>query len=135
MTQRDGIGRLKAVLVVYSITHLFYGISFLLAPGYLISLSGSPDPVGLSWIRWTGGPLFALAIGGFQVYRKPQGQGLFMTIATASALLVGLGLLYSWIFDHSTSAAWFHLTPCVINLGLFALLIWARQGARAVLDR
>ncbi len=133
MSQENGLQRLKAVLVIYIIAHLFYGISFLVVPGFIISISGSPDPVGLSWIRWAGGPLIALAVGAIQVHRRPSGQGVFMTTATLSALMVGLGLLYSKMADHSTAATWFHLTPCVINLGLFALLLWARQGAKEIL--
>lgn len=135
MIRERGLKKLKIVLTLYGVTYLFYGVSFLFVPGYLVALSGSPDPVGLSWIRWAGGPLVALAIGAFQVSRKPTGRGPFMSIATTSALLIGLGLLYSRLYDHSTSAAWFHWTPCIINFALFVLLIWTGQGARDVLDR
>ncbi len=134
MSNEKGIAQLKFVLAVYSIAHLFYGVSFLIAPGFIVGISGSTDPVGLSWIRWSGGPLFALAVGAIQAYQKPQGKGIFMTVASVSALLVGLSLLYSRLFDHSTSAAWFHWTPCIINLALFALLMWARQGAKEILE-
>ncbi len=133
MSQNDGIQKLKGILIIYIIAHLFYGISFLLFPGFIVSISGSPDPVGLTWLRWSGGPLAALAVGAIAVYRNPAGQHVFLNVALASALFVGLGLLYSWLFDHSTSAAWFHLTPCVVNLALFFLLLWARQGAKEAL--
>ncbi len=134
MSQDKGISKLKGVLVIYILTHLFYGILFLFLPAVVFAMSGSPDPLGLSWIRWAGGPLLALAIGALQVYRNPAGQNVFMTIAITSALLVGLGIGYSKIFDNSTSALWFHMTPCFINISLFVLLLWARQGAKEILQ-
>jgi hypothetical protein len=133
MAQEQGLKRLKVVLMISAVAYLFYGISFLFFPGFLTAISASPEHLGLSWIRWAGGPLLALALGSAMVYRNPVKQGIFVTTSMVSGLLVGLGLLYSWFFDHSTSAAWFHLTPCVINLGIFVLLLWARQGAKEIL--
>jgi hypothetical protein len=135
MSRNNGLKNLKYVLVLYIGANLFYGVFFLFLPGMLVSLSGVPEPVNLGWIRWAGGPLIALGIGAIQVYRNPAKQGIFITIAAISELLIGLGLLYSKMFDHSTSHTWFHITPCVIGLVLFVLLLWARQGAKDILDR
>ncbi len=129
MSQENGLKRMRMVLVLFSVSYLFYGVSFLFLPGMLSDLSG--DPVHLGWIRWAGAPLLALGIGGVQVYRKPGGQDVFLSIATISALLIGCTLLYSKLFDISTKHAWFTLTPCFINLALFVLLLWARKGAKA----
>ncbi len=130
MSQNDGLKTLKFVVMLYIVFNLFYGVSFLLFPGMLVSMSGSPEPLNLSWIRWAGGPLLALGIGAIPVFRNPSKQGPFITAATLSTLLGGLGLLYSKIFDHSTSYTWFHMTPSVLSLVLFGLLLWARKGAK-----
>ncbi len=134
MSQNSGLKNLKYVLILYIVGNLFYGVFFLLLPGMLVSMSGVPEPVNLGWIRWAGGPLFALGAGAIQVYRSPAKQGIFVTIAAISELLIGSGLLYSKIFDHSTSYTWFIMTPCVVALVLFVLLVWARQGAKDILD-
>ena len=103
MSQNNGLKNLKLALLSYIVFNLFYGVSFLFFTGLLVSMSGSSEPVNLSWIRWAGGPLLALGLGAIPVYRNPSKQGPFVTTATLSALLGGLGLLYSKIFDHSTS--------------------------------
>jgi hypothetical protein len=131
MSQNDGLTRLKIVLAVFFVSYLFYGVSFLFFPGMLSEMSG--DPVHLGWIRWSGGALFALGIGAVQAFRNPARHGSFVTVATISALLIGCSLLYSKLMEPSTKHAWFTLTPCFINLGLFVLLLWARQGAREAL--
>jgi hypothetical protein len=131
MSQDRGLKNLKVVLALFFVSYLFYGVSFLFLPGFLSEISG--DPVHLGWIRWSGAPLFALGIGAIQAYRDPSKNGSFITVATVSALLVGLALLYSKLFEPSSKQAWFTLTPCFINLGLFALLLWARKGAKEIL--
>jgi hypothetical protein len=133
MSQNSGLKNLKYALILYIGAILFYGVFFLFLPGMLVSMSGVSEPVNLGWIRWTGGPLIALGIGAIQVYRNPAKQGIFVTIAAISELLIGSGLLYSKIFDHSASHTWFIMTPCVIALALFVLLLWARQGAKDIL--
>jgi len=133
MEQINGLKILKTVLLLYIAAYLFYGVSLFFFPNLLWDVSGSSEPLGLGWIRWAGGPLIAMGIGGIQVFRNPARQGTFITIATLSALFIGLGLLYSKIYDHSISSTWFHMAPCVINLTLFALLLAARQGAKEIL--
>ncbi len=133
MSQSHGVKNLKLALLAVIAVNVFYGISFLLLPGLLVSMSGSSEPLNLGWIRWSGGPLLAIGIGAVQAYRKSSGQDVFISVATISALLTGLGLLYSKIFDRSTTYTWFHMTPCVLSLLLFVLLLWARQGAKDVL--
>jgi hypothetical protein len=132
MTQNNGLKKLKIVLALFFVSYLFYGVSFLFLPGLLSEISG--DPVHLGWIRWSGAPLFALGLGAIQAYRNPVKHGSFITVAIVSALLVGSALLYSKLFEPSSKQAWFTLTPCFINLGLFVLLVWARQGAKDVLE-
>ncbi len=135
MAHNDGLAILKSVLVLYIAAYLFYGFSLFIFPNLFWDVSGSSEPLGLGWIRWAGGPLLALAIGAVSVYRRPEGQGTFIMVATLSALLIGAGLLYSKIYDHSISYTWFHLLPCAINLALFVLLLWGRWAAKEVLAK
>ncbi len=128
MSQNNGLQKLKVVLALFFVAYLFYGVSFLFLPGMLSEMSG--DPVHLGWIRWSGGALFALGVGGIQAFRNPAKHASFIMVATISALLIGCALLFSKFFEPSTKHAWFTLTPCFINLGLFVLLLWARQSAR-----
>jgi hypothetical protein len=134
MSQSNGLKNLKFVLMLYIVFNLFYGISFLFFTGMLVTMSGSPEPVPLSWIRWAGGPLLGFGIGAIWVFRNPSKQGVFVSMAAIASLLSGLGLLYSKIFDHSTAYTWFHVTPIVCLFALFVLLLWARQGAKEVLQ-
>jgi ABC-type Fe3+-siderophore transport system permease subunit len=120
--------------MLYIAANLFYGVSLFFFPNLLWDVSGSSEPLGLGWIRWAGGPLIAMGIVGIRVFRNPAGEGTFITIAALSALFMGLGLLYSKIYDHSISSSWFHMTPCVISLTLFALLFWGRQEAKDILE-
>lgn len=132
MSQNNGLKKLRVVLVLFSVAYLFYGVSFLFFTSMLSEMSG--DPVRLGWIRWSGAPLFALGIGAVQAFRDPVKQGSFITIATVSALLIACALLYSRLFEWTGAMhEWFILIPFFINLGLFVLLLWARQGAKGVL--
>jgi hypothetical protein len=135
MHRNNGLKILKPVLLLYIAAYLFYGVSLFFFPNLLWDVSGSSEPLGLGWIRWAGGPLIAMGIGGIQVFRNPAGQGTFITIATLSALFIGAGLFYSKVYDHSISSTWFHMTPCVINLVLFVLLLWGRQEAKDILEQ
>ncbi len=132
MAQDNGLKNLKVVLAIFFVSYLFYGVSFLLLPGLLSEISG--DPVHLGWIRWSGAPLIALGIGAIQAYRNPAKCESFITTAIVSAVLIGSALLYSKLFEPTPKHAWFTLTPCFINLGLFVLLLWARQRAKDILE-
>ncbi len=132
MAQDNGTEKLKVVMALFFVSYLFYGVSFLLVPGMVYAISHAAEPLSLSWIRWSGGALVALGIGAVQTYRDPVRHGGFVMVAMISSLLVGLGLLYSRLFDNSTATFAFHMTPCFINLGLFVLLVWARQGAKEI---
>lgn len=132
MSQDRGLKNLKVVLALFFVSYLFYGFSFLFLPGLLSEISG--DPVHLGWIRWSGAPLIALGLGAIQTYRNPAKNRSFVTVAIVSSVLIGSALLYSKLFEPTPKHAWFTLTPCFINLGLFALLLWARKGAREILE-
>ena len=132
MGQGNGASTLKAVLLLFAVVCLVYGLGYLIVPGFLVDISGG-SPVTLGWIRWSGGPLLALAIGAFLVYRHPARQRILLTAISWGALLVGLGLLYSWLTGESTSATWFIALPTVVSLGLALLLWWSGQKAKELL--
>jgi ABC-type transport system involved in Fe-S cluster assembly fused permease/ATPase subunit len=91
------------------------------------------NPVEFGWIRWSGGVLIAMAIGGIQTYRNPHKQASAITILTISPLLVALGLLYPLLFETYSVHTWFILVPCVISFALFIVMAWARQAAKDIL--
>jgi hypothetical protein len=132
MAQNDGIKKLKVALVFSIIVHVFYGFAFFITPGILQAMAGG-NPVEFGWIRWSGGVLIAMAIGGIQTYRNPHKQASAITILTISPLLVALGLLYPLIFEKYSVHTWFILVPCVITFALFIVMVWARQAAKDIL--
>ncbi len=132
MEQNEGIKKLKLALAFSIIVNVFYGIAFFVTPGILQAMAGG-NPVEFGWIRWSGGVLIALAIGGIQTYRSPHKQASAMTILTISPLLVALGLLYPLIFETYSVHTWFILVPFVISIALFIVMAWARQAAKDIL--
>ncbi len=133
MAQNNGSKSLKFALQFFSAANLVYGISFLLVPGMLSNLAGG-TPVENGWIRWSGGPLLGFGIGAIMVYRNPAKQGIFITASAIGSLLISLSMFYTLLFDTHTTQAWFILVPGVLTLAIFAVLLWARQGAKDVLD-
>jgi hypothetical protein len=133
MTQNNGVQKLKAALVFSIIVNLFYGFSFFVTPGVLRDMAGG-TPVELGWIRWAGGILLALAVGGIQAYRDPIDQRSMITTLTLAPLLIGLGLLFPLLFETYSVHTWFIATPCVIVFAMFGVMLWARQGAKEILD-
>ncbi len=130
MNQNDK--KLKYALVFSIVVNLFYGFAFFIVPGVLRAMAGG-NPVELGWIRWSGGVLIALAIGGIQSYRKPAKQGAMVTTLTTAPVLVAAGLLYPLLFEVYTVHSWFIIVPCVVSFALFAVMAWARHGAKDIL--
>jgi hypothetical protein len=132
MSPNNGTKRLKAALLFSIVVHVFYGIGFFVIPGILRDLAGG-TPVELGWIRWAGGMMLSLAVGGIQAYRNPAHQSSMITTLTVAPLLVGLGLLYPLLFENYSIHAWFIAVPCVIAFAVFVVMMWARQGAKEIL--
>lgn len=132
MAQNDNVKVLKFALMIASIVSLVYGLGYLLIPGTLVKLSGG-TLVEAGWLRWSGGVIIALAIGGLMVYNKPEKQNIFVTIMALAHLLSGLGLLYSWIMQEYSGATWFIALPTCLILILSALLFWGRNQAKGIL--
>ena len=132
MAQNDGIKKLKMALVFSVIVDVFYGFAFFVTPGILQAMAGG-NPVEFGWIRWSGGVLIALAIGGVQTYRSPHKQASAITILTIAPLLTALALLYTLLFETHNVHAWFILAPCVILFALFVVMARARRAAKDIL--
>ncbi len=130
MNQNDK--KLKYALLFSIVVNLFYGFAFFIVPGVLRDAAGG-NPVELGWIRWSGGVLLALAIGGIQVYRKPAKQSAMVNTLTVAPVLIGAGLLYTLLFEPYTVHSWFIIVPCIVSFVLFAVMAWARQGAKDIL--
>lgn len=130
MNQNDK--KLKYALLFSIVVNLVYGFAFFIVPGVLRDMAGG-NPVELGWIRWSGGVLIALVIGGIQVYRKPAKQGAMVTTLTVAPMLVGAGLLYPLLFETYSVHSWFIIVPCVASIALFVVMARARQGAKDLL--
>ena len=132
MNENKNSGFLKTVVLIYAIVCLVYGLAFMFVSNYLVKLSGS-DPVYHGWLRWSGGVLVALAIGSYLVYRKPEGQGIFITTIAIASSLAGLALVCAWVNIPEGMHVWFTALPAIIILLLAILLWWSRQKARGIL--
>lgn len=132
MAQSNNIGTLKAALVIFAVVSIIYGLGFLLIPGSVLALSGG-DPIDFGWLRWSGGILVGLGIGASMVFRRPEKQGIFISMSALGMLFGGLGLLYSWIAKEYTSYTLFIALPAVLLLVISGLLWWGKKKARAIL--
>jgi hypothetical protein len=132
MAQDDNVKILKVTLIILAVTFLVYGFGFLFVPGILVKLS-ERNPIEFSWLRWSGGVIFALGIGCLMVSSKPEKQGIFVTSMALAALFTGLGMLYSWIMQEYSGATWFIALPTCLALVLSGLLWWGRGQAKGIL--
>ena len=132
MTENKNVGFLKIALLFYAIVCIVYGLGYFFLSDFLVKLSGT-DPVFHGWLRWSGGLLIALSIGAFLVYRKPGGQGIFVTTIALGSTLCCLSLFCAWATMEEGANAWFTALPALIVLIMAVLLWWSRQKARDIL--
>ena len=132
MTENKNVGFLKIAVLLYAIVCIVYGLAYLFVSDFLVELSGS-DPVFHGWLRWSGGVLVALAIGAFLVYRKPEGQGIFVTTIAIGSSLVCLSLFCAWATKEEGTSVLFTAAPAFITLVLAVILWWSRQKAKDIL--
>ncbi len=132
MSQDEGLKKLKSALVFSILINLVYGIGFFITPWILRDMAGG-IPVELGWIRWSGGVLLALAVGGIQAYQKPSGQRPMITTLTIAPILISIGLLYPLLFEKYSVHTWFIVMPCVISIVLFVVMMWGLQATKEIL--
>ena len=132
MAENKNSQLLKISLVIYAAVCLVYGLGFMFLSDFLVKLSGS-DPVFHGWLRWSGGVLVALGIGAFLVYRKPEGQGIFVTTIALGSTLCCLSLFCAWATHEEGVNVWFTALPAIILSIVAILLWWSRQKTKDIL--
>jgi hypothetical protein len=114
---------LRFAIVLFTIMTLGYGILYLFFPQIQIDATGG-DPIAPGWIRWFGGVLISLGIGGIMVLRNPEKQGIYITLACIGSLLTSLALFYEVLFvDFEDFNLLTTLIPAIV-LVIVALLLW-----------
>ena len=121
MAEKKKSNLLNALLIIYAIIALVYGLGYLLCPESLVELAGD-EPINPSWLRWCGAVLLGLAWGSFTAFRSKEREQAFLGTINWGTLLTGLTLLYSWIFE-MTGNTWFTAAPAIIIL-VIAVLLW-----------
>jgi hypothetical protein len=132
MNEKENVGFLKTILIIFAVVSIVYGLGYMFAPGFLVKLSGGA-PVFHGWLRWSGGILIALGLGAILVYNDPQHQGIFVTIVALGCLLCCIGLLWALISVEEGGKLMFTALPAFITFAL-AILLWVgRAKAKDVL--
>ena len=132
MEENENLSFLKIVILIYAIVALVYGLCFLIAPDFLVNMSGG-EPVFHGWLRWAGGICVALGIGSLMVMRKPKNQGIFVTTIALGSLLAGLAMVFAWINLEEGANVWFTALPAILLLVISGLFWWSRQNAKDIL--
>ena len=132
MAENKNLVFLKTVVLAYAIVCIIYGLAYLFVSDFLVKLSGS-DPVFHGWLRWSGGVLVALAIGSFLVFRKPEGQWIFITTIAIGSSLACLSMFCAWATMEEGTNVWFIALPAIVVSILAILLWWSRQKAKDIL--
>ena len=124
MTQSEA----KTARVIFYIAALagaIYGLLFLSMPERALELSHDPGaPADPAWVRWSGGVLIGIALTAWLAAQTPDKQRPLVVGLALAYLLVALSLLYSIISGEYRGAQWFIWLPILINVGLFAAMVW-----------
>jgi hypothetical protein len=132
MAENKNSGLLKIALIIFAVVCIIYGIGYFFVPDSLVTMSGG-EPVFHGWLRWSGGVLIALGVGGILVYLNPQNQGIFVTTIILGCILSALGLLWGWIKIEEGANVWFTAIPTIILVVLAILLWFGRAKAKEIL--
>ena len=130
MTENKNLALLKFALGYFAVLTLIYGIGLVFFTEKLIEMSGTPvfEP---NWVRWAGGMLAGLGIGGFLALRNPGNQDGLVVAAALATLFIGLALLYQLLFDwNPDNVVSFTVVPCFLNLSGSIFLWLGRAKAR-----
>jgi hypothetical protein len=124
MTQSE-VTTARMIFYVAAIVSVIYGLLFLAMPERAFELSrDSGVPADPGWVRWSGGVLIGIALAAWLAAQKPDKQTPLVVGLALAYLLVALSLLYSTISGEYRGAQWFIWLPILINVGLFAAMLW-----------
>jgi hypothetical protein len=124
MTQSE-VTTARLIFYIAAIVGASYGLLFLSMPEKLLELSHDPGiPADPGWVRWSGGVLIGVALAAWLASQKPDKQTPLVVGLALAYLLVALSLLYSTISGEYRGAQWFVWLPILINVGLFAGMVW-----------
>lgn len=132
MSQYDDTRLLKFTLAVYAAMVLVYGFGYMLIPGIMVNMAGG-QPLYHGWLRWAGAVLIALGIGSILTYRKPQHQGIFITVLTLGCLFTSICLFYNLYSPEEGAYWWFPATPATATLVLAILFRLGSAKAKDIL--
>ena len=94
-------------------------------PETAFELSQDPGvPANPGWVRGSGAFLIGIALAAWLAAQEPDKQRTLVVGLGLAYLLVALSLLYSTISGEYRGAQWFIWLPILINVGLFAAMVW-----------
>ena len=115
----------RMIFYVAAIVGGIYGLLFLSMPERALELSHDPGvPANPGWVRWSGGVLIGIALAAWLAAHQPDKQRPLVVGLALAYFLVALSLLYSTIFGEYRGAQWFIWLSILINVGLFAAMVW-----------
>ena len=115
----------RMIFYVAAIVGGIYGLLFLSMPERALELSHDPGvPANPGWVRWSGGVLIGIALVAWLAAHQPDKQRPLVVGLALAYLLVALSLLYSTVSGEYRGAQWFIWLPILINVGLFAAMLW-----------
>lgn len=124
---------LKISLIVFAVITLLYGVIYIFFPEFEIKAAGTA-PINPGWIRWFGGVLLSLGIGSIMVFRKPEKQGILVTMVAIGTLIVSLTLVYSIIKETESTEHLMHALIPAIVMFVLSILFWiSRKQSRELL--
>ena len=115
----------RVIFYIAALVGAIYGLLFLSMPERALELSQDPGvPADPAWVRWSGGVLIGIALTAWLAAQQPDKQRPLVVGLALTYLLVALSLLYSTISGEYRGAQWFIWLPILINIGLFAAMVW-----------
>ena len=124
MTQSE-VTTARIIFYAAAIANVIYGLLFLSMPETAFELSQDPGvPANPGWVRGSGAFLIGIALAAWLAAQEPDKQRTLVVGLGLAYLLVALSLLYSIISGEYRGAQWFIWLPILINVGLFAGMVW-----------
>jgi hypothetical protein len=115
----------RIIFYLAAIVSVIYGMLFLSVPEWQFELSQDPGaPGNPGWVRWSGASLIGIALAALLAADQPDRQRPLVVGLGFAYLLVAVALLYSIVSGEYRGVRWFVGLPIVINLGLFAAMVW-----------